>query len=56
MHKIYIDECPMCHSTNIDVVDELDYGEYAVVCLNCGWEGSSSEMITEIKEVSDENE
>lgn len=47
LRRLWIDKCPNCGSTNLEAQDQLDYGAYAMICFDCGWQGISDELVTE---------
>ena len=37
--------CPICHCDDIRTVDQFDYGVWVVVCDNCGWDGTTDDLV-----------
>lgn len=37
--------CPVCGSPYFAVLDKLDYNLEALKCMNCGWDGTTDDLV-----------
>lgn len=38
--------CPECKKSDFKVIDKVDYNVEVIECLNCGWQGTTDELVS----------